>query len=865
MLKNLLIASLLAISTSSFAGFIPNQGQLSTPDGTSASEVKYYGEIGGTYVYITNASLTYSRSFETEDSTTINRKGISLEFIGANSNSEIQAYGELPVWNNYYLGHLNDGITNVHEYKKLVISDVWSNIDVELFYYDRGLKYQFVVHPGGDVNDIKLKYNGADEVVVKEDGSLEAMLNDLPFSRENAPYSFQVGREVSSQFKLIDNQLTFQLGDYDHTKKLVIDPWTTYYGGSGVDEANGVTNDSGNNVITVGYTTSSLDIATVGAHDVTLTSGQDGMIVKFDQNNVRLWATYYGGFGGAPDDLFEEVAVDASDAIYVVGKTTASSSIATTGSHQTSHGVDFGDTDAMLVKFNSAGVRQWATYYGGDGSDEGFGVFVSGSDVYISGTTTSSNNIGSTGSYSPSINGVEDAFLAKFTTAGTFQWGTYFGGTDEDNGLDVVVDGSGNPFIGGYTYSSGLATAGAHQTTLGGGPDSYFAQFNSTGTSVTYCSYYGGTGNEFNGFGMGHDASNNLYIAGQTSSDSPSNEIATPGAFNTSRGSIYDGYMVKFNAAGVRQWGTYLGGAGSVDIMYDVICDAPGNTYITGYVRSNSLGLATTPVCQETHGGGTYDAFIYSFDGTGSRRWSTYMGGDGNDFAYSIAIDNQADPRITIVGETASSDFFTTGAYDITQDGSNDAFIARVLSSDGTCAPSTLPVELIDFKGTREENKNHLNWTTASERNNDYFEIQRSTNGVYFETIGKRQGAGNTTAEQQYSFTDDTPFEAYYRLKQVDIDGAFEYSDLILLHGRSNDEVGLILSPNPAKETAQVISDTPIVSVLICDATGKVVLETNHIPNMTLDIAHLDNGIYLVSITDVNGIQNSSRLIVSNQ
>ncbi len=169
--------------------------------------------------------------------------------------------------------------------------------------------------------------------------------------------------------------------------------------------------------------------------------------------------------------------------------TASSTNISTVGSHQSSVS---GLYDAFVVKFATSGIRQWATYYGGLGYEEGKSVSsdING-NIYLSGETSSTNNISTTGSHQATIAGNNDAFLAKFNASGVRQWGTYYGGLGEDDGNSVATDLSGNVYLGGYTLSTNnISTALGHQTIYGGNEDAFLVKFNTNGSRL-WGTYYG--------------------------------------------------------------------------------------------------------------------------------------------------------------------------------------------------------------------------------------------------------------------------------------------------------------------------------------------------------------------------------------
>jgi hypothetical protein len=134
----------------------------------------------------------------------------------------------------------------------------------------------------------------------------------------------------------------------------------------------------------------------------------------------------------------------------------------------------------------------YASYYGGSQIDVGRRVSVSGTSMYITGSTLSSNSIATTGTHQSTINLMADAFVAKFTTSGTRVWGTYYGNTGQDLSIGLASATNGSVFISGQTSSaSGIATTGAMSTTLSGVADAFIVKFNTSGARQ-WASYIGG-------------------------------------------------------------------------------------------------------------------------------------------------------------------------------------------------------------------------------------------------------------------------------------------------------------------------------------------------------------------------------------
>jgi hypothetical protein len=325
--------------------------------------------------------------------------------------------------------------------------------------------------------------------------------------------------------------------------------WGTYFEGNG----NACTTDASGNVYIVGLTNSTSGIATAGAHQTVMSGSGDAFLVKFNSSGVRQWGTYFGGpfNGGSANETGISCATDASGNIYMVGKTPSNSGIATVGAHQTAGGTQF--FDAFLVKFNSTGVIQWGTYYDGLGDTQPNSCATDASgNVYMAGQVFQEllpdSGISTPGAHQTTYGGgFTDAFLVKFDPNGVRQWGTYYGGSSVEEGTSCAIDPSGNVYMAGHTGSTtGIATAGAHQTVFGGGGlDGFLVCFNSSGVRQSG-TYYG----ECFVSDCATDASGNVYMAGITTSSSG---IATAGAHQTANGNsgYNDAFLVKFSGISV--------------------------------------------------------------------------------------------------------------------------------------------------------------------------------------------------------------------------------------------------------------------------------------------------------------------------
>jgi uncharacterized protein YjdB len=570
---------------------------------------------------------------------------MDVELVGANKHAQVISAEEQAYYENHFTPGTGKNGATAHAYNRITYKDIYPNIDWVLYTSAGKLKHEFVVRKGGKVSDIKLKYGGATNLEINNEGSVIAKTPQGSII-EHAPYSFQKdGKTVASSFRLGGDVLSYEIGAYEGD--LTIDPnliWGTYYGSEdGTISCEDVATDGSGNVYMGGNTSSAADIATSGSYQATLVGSTDAFLVKFNSAGVRQWATYYGGGSG---EQGKSVATDASGNVYVTGVTFSSSGIATAGAFKATLLGSFGD--AFLVKFNSAGVRQWATYYGETGGDGANSVATDGTgNVYIVGNTSSTASIATAGAFQTTPG---NGFLVKFNSAGTRLWGTYLPYYTNT----IATDGSGNVFFAGEAYgTSGFATIGAHQPAEAGIVDCFLAKFNSSGARQ-WATYYGGANNDFAN-SLATDGSGNVFLAGHTESSSG---IATTGSITGGS----DAFLVKFNGAGVRQWGMYWGGA-HTDEGNAVCTDRSGNAYLAGYGTYLS-------------GAWEHDlAFVIEVNSAGTLLWNkTYYSGDT--YAKSVATDMSG--SMYLAGRTsASSGIVTSGAHITTHPGDDAGFLAK--------------------------------------------------------------------------------------------------------------------------------------------------------------------------------------------
>jgi hypothetical protein len=332
-------------------------------------------------------------------------------------------------------------------------------------------------------------------------------------------------------------------------------------------------------------------------------------------------------------------------------------------------------------------VLSYSTYLGGSGFNWGGGIAVDADgNAYVVGWTDSSNVPTTPGAFQTTFGGGTrvDTFVTKLNPTGSaLVYSTYLGGNGSDVGRKIAVDGVGNAYVVGQTLSSNFpTTAGAFQTSFGGGySDAFVTKLNPTGSALVYSTYLGGTG-EDDGSGISVDADGNAYVAGFTqSADLPT----TAGAFQTNFGGGYgDAFVAKLDPTGsTLVYSTYLGGTDS-DAAGNpgLAVDASGNAYVTS--ETVSTDFPTTAGAFQATLPGFQNAFVTKLDPTGSALvYSTYLGGSYSDWTQAIAVDAEGNAYVT--GATRSRDFPTTaGAFQTTFGGGKSDAIVTKLNATGT-------------------------------------------------------------------------------------------------------------------------------------------------------------------------------------
>jgi len=555
----------------------------------------------------------------------ISESVIRLRFSGANTDAQPSAEDQLPGVANYLIGSDPSGWhTAIPTYKQVSYRGVYPGVDLVYYGHAGALEYDWQVAPGADPNAISFAVEGAQGLSLDGRGNL-LVQTSIGALEQHAPLVYQ---DVNGQRQTI----------------------SAAYALSG---------------------TSDIVSFAIGAYDTS-----KPLII----DPILSYSTYLGGSnidGGAA------IAVDAAGDAYVAGST-SSTNFPTQSGLQASNA---GSSDAFVAKLNPSGAALvYSTYLGGSNQDYGAGIAVdSGGDAYLTGYTWS-NNFPLQNARQAAFGGAIDAFVAKLNPSGNgLLYSTYLGGSNQDFGDAIAVDGTGSAYVTGQTYSADFPTQSALQGTCGscsGASDTFVTKFSADGSTLAYSTYLGGSSYDY-GQAIAVDGAGNAYITGATSSAN----FPVQGALQGTNGGGYDAFVTKLTAdGGTIVYSTYLGGTGN-EVGHGIAVDGPGDAYITGNTQSTNYPIQNA---LQTGNGGGYDAFVTQLSADGSALvYSTYLGGNSDEDGYGIAVDGMGDAYVT--GDTFSGNFPTCNPVQSTPGGGSchgggacsDAFVTQ-LSADGS-------------------------------------------------------------------------------------------------------------------------------------------------------------------------------------
>ena len=622
---------------------------------------------------------------------------LAMRLVGANRRAAVTGLDPFPGRSNYFIGSdPKKWHTNVANYAKVQYERVYPGVDLVYYGNQSDLEYDFAVAPGVDPSRIRLAFEAQGQAKTKlhrpkldDNGDLVVTLEGQEV-RFRKPLVYQPAGQPGVQIPVegryvlrAHHQIGFEVGKYDHSKLLVIDPvlsYSTYLGGNGLEEGFGVALDASGNIIVAG-TTASTNFPTANSFQSQNGGSNDVFVTKFNPSGTSLiYSTYVGG---SSYENGEGLALDSSGNAYVTGFTNSKNFPTKNPLQGKNNGVE----NVLLFELDPTGNLVFSTYYGGSQRDDAYGIAVDSSGIYVAGFT-SSFNYPTKNPFQSQKAGSHDAFLTKFSTDGSSViYSTYLGGAGGGTqAYALTVDSSQSPYLTGQTETNvfPLMNPFQSQNNTAGAGTVFVTKFTPAGNALVYSTYLGGSSIESAG-SIAVDSSGDAYVAGGTVSP----DFPTKNPFQAIHSGMYDAFVTKFDSSGsTLVYSTFMGGTDN-DFGDGIVLDSSGNAYVAGY--SLSTNFPTTANAFQTTSGGNFDVFVLELNSAGSGLiYSSYLGGSGIDAESGITMDSSGNLYLT--GTEGSTNFpVTSTAFQSTYGGGvNDAFLAIV--SAVTTYPLTVSV-----------------------------------------------------------------------------------------------------------------------------------------------------------------------------
>ena len=684
--------------------FIENQGQIKD------KSVRFYANTFAGTVFITDkGEIVYSlvkteagtentehrqKNSELQNQNSITKAVVLRETLECPEETGIKGVNKSVTTANYFVGSKDNWRTNIPTWQEVSLGEVYEGIELKLRAYGNNVEKLFTVYPGGTSEDIKLNMEGAKGLKVNKSGELEieTALGTVKMTKPVAYQEINGNRvQVAVNYSLLYSQLQtpnseliygFQVGKYDHTKPLVIDPLlsSTFIGGSRPETAFALAIDFSGDVFVAGNTRSSNYPTTEGVYDMVHKGFYDVFISKLDSSLSSLLSSTFIG-GGSDDNAFA-LTIDSSGDVFVTGRTESSDYPITEGAYYTTFNGYF---DVFVSKLDSSlSSLLSSTFIGGSAYDDARTLAINSSgDVFVAGHTNSSDYPTTEGAFDTTYNG-SDVFVSKLDSSlSSLLASTFIGGSGLDFAHALAIGSSGDVFITGVAGTSYPTTEGAYDTIFNGYYDVFVSRLDGNLSSLLSSTFIGGSDYD-DASSLAVDSSGDVFVTGHTQSPA---YPTTEGAYDTIFNGYYDVFVSRLdgNLSSLLS-STFIGGSNDYDYAFALTIDSSGDVFVAGRTGSS---YPTTEGAYDTTFNGLNDVFVSKLDSNlASLVSSTFIGGSSGDSAHALAIDSSG--NVFVAGFTESFDYPTTeGAYDTVHNGGADAFVLKLdndLSAGGNLA-----------------------------------------------------------------------------------------------------------------------------------------------------------------------------------
>ena len=658
---NILYSNTISSQTTPNAGvptYIKNLGQWD-------QKIQYLARTPNMDVWVTNKGIVFDAFTYNKQEQNIVRKGTVLTMDFHNSNPIVSSSKEKSssVFNFYY-GKEKNWKENVPSFNQVLLHEIYNGIDAMLLFDGSQPRYDFIVKPGANPKDIKFTFGG--EVLATYDKDHEVQINTILGSLVNSKllaYQIIDGKKITVpcffDATLTSNgvEMSFDVGQYDNTKSLIIDPvvYFSFLGTAGAEEIKSMKVASDKSIVIAGWTTSGTFPTSTGSYQEISNAGEtEAFITRLNPTmGTVLYSTYIGGSGA---DTINKIVLDVDNNIYCVGTTTSADFPTSAVSANKNFG---GQSDAFVTKFNFDGTLRFSTYYGGNGVEYGNAIAINaGNEPFIVGATFSANLPKTAVSVDDSYNGGGDGFIAKFDANGaTLITSSYLGvagqgnanqsPSDFDCAYDIAIAPNGTIHIVGETSSGSFPSMPPtsfnppftpFDRSYNGGTDAFILKMVAQASSYMYSTFFGANGDD-KAIAVATTSDNLAVVLGTTNSTTSFG--AVPSGFQTAKSGMTDFFIAEFNLQVKPNSFTYFG-SNSDEIGTDIAIDQTnGDIYISG--STNSSGMAIIGSDFQTTNIGT-DGYIAQFNSTLLElKYSTFVGGTGFDRVNEIIVDNAGD------------------------------------------------------------------------------------------------------------------------------------------------------------------------------------------------------------------------------